>query len=99
MSIGTSNQARKNILARIRKGLGRGAHPSQAALAALETYVKAHPRGPLRPVEGDLALRFCERAAALQSTTARVATLAEVPAEAARYLASLQLEARGCVWP
>ena len=94
-----SSTARANILARIRKGLGRGAHPSQAALASLETYLNAHPRGPLRPVQGDLAAYFCERANAMQSTTATVATLQEVPAEAARYLKAMNLDATGCIWP
>ena len=94
-----SSTARASILARIRKGLGRSARPSPAELQSLETYLNAHPRGPLRPVEGDLAAYFCERAAAMQSTTARVPGMEQVPVEAARYLNSLNLDASGCVWP
>lgn len=96
---GKSTTARANILARIRKGLGRSAQPSPAELQSLEAYLNAQPRGPLRPVEGDLPAYFCERAAAMQSTTARVPGMAQVPAEAARYLDSLNLEAAGCIWP
>jgi len=94
-----SSAARASILARIRRGLGRSARPAPAELQSLETYLNARSRGPLRPVEGDLPAYFCERAAAMQSTTARVTGMEQVPAEAARYLSSLNLEATGCVWP
>jgi L-lactate dehydrogenase complex protein LldG len=101
MSIGDSDRARREILARIRRAQGRGAEsrPSQAEVAAVETYVAAHPRGPLPPVEDDLVARFRNRAEAMQSTTELVERLAEVPAAAARYLATNGLPKTGCVWP
>jgi len=101
MAIGDSDRARAEILARIRRSQGRGAasRPSQAELAAVETYIAAHPRGPLPPVEDDLVARFRARAEAMQSTTELVERLAEVPAAAARYLAANGLPRSGCVWP
>ncbi len=101
MAIGDSDGARREILARIRRGQGRGAasRPSQAELAAVQTYVAAHPRGPLPPVEDDLVARFRARAEAMQSTTEMVERRADVPAAAARYLAAQGLPNTGCVWP
>lgn len=101
MAIGDSDGARREILERIRRAQGRGAasRPSQAELAAVETYVAAHPRGPLPPVEDDLVGRFRARAEAMQSTTEMVERRADVPAAAARYLAAQGLPKSGCVWP
>ena len=101
MPVGNSNTARKEILARIRKAQGRGAssRPSQAEIAAVETYIAAHPRGPLPDVEDDLVARFRARAEAMQSTTELLERRADVPAAAARYLAANGLPKTGCVWP
>jgi len=92
--------AREKILSRIRKAQGRGgSRPSQPELEAVETYLRAHPRGTLPPVEGDLVARFRARAEAMQSTTDEVAARVEVPAAVARYLKSGNLPLAGCVWP
>lgn len=92
--------AREKILSRIRKAQGRGGNrPSKAELEAVETYLRAHPRGTLPPVEGDLVARFRARAEAMQSTTDEVAARVEVPAAVARYLKSGNLPLAGCVWP
>jgi L-lactate dehydrogenase complex protein LldG len=101
MTIGDSDAARSDILARIRKAQGRGtsSRPSEAEIAAVETYVARHPRGPLPEVEAELVARFRARAESMQSTTELVATLDDVPAAAARYLAAQALPAEGCVWP
>jgi L-lactate dehydrogenase complex protein LldG len=99
MSLDGSDDARRNILGRIRKGLGRDGGPSQAELQSLDAWMAARPRGPLNAVGDELIAAFCLRAQAMQSTTARVAGLAQVAAEAARYLAALGLPASGCVWP
>jgi L-lactate dehydrogenase complex protein LldG len=101
MPIGKSDAARRDILARIRKSQGRGAssRPSQAESAAVETYIAAHPRGPLPPVEDEVVTRFRARAEAMQSTTDVVDRLADVPPAAARYLATNGLPMTGCVWP
>jgi L-lactate dehydrogenase complex protein LldG len=101
VTIGASDAARKEILARIRAAQGRGAssRPSQAEIDAVETYIAAHPRGPLPDVADDLVARFRARAEAMQSTTEMVERLADVPATAARYLAANGLPRTGCVWP
>jgi L-lactate dehydrogenase complex protein LldG len=92
--------ARERILARIRKAQGRGvSKPSQAELEAIETYLRAHPRGTLPKVEGDLVARFRARAESMQSTTEEVAGESEVPAAVARYLKAGNLPLAGCVWP
>jgi L-lactate dehydrogenase complex protein LldG len=92
--------ARDRILARIRKAQGRGAsRPSQAELEAVETYLRAHPRGTLPPVEGDLVARFRARAEAMQCTTDDVAAEGDAPAAVARYLKANNLPFSGSVWP
>jgi len=92
--------ARERILARIRKaqGLG-GTRPSQAELEAVETYLRAHPRGTLPPVEADLVARFRARAEAMECTTDEVATEGDVPAAVGRYLKAGNLPISGSVWP
>ena len=92
--------AREKILARIRKAQGRGGNrPSKAELEAVETYLRAHPRGTLPPVEADLVARFRARAEAMQSTTEEVAAEADVPAAVARYLKGGGLPLGGCFSP
>jgi len=92
--------AREKILARIRKAQGRGGNrPSKAELEAVETYLRAHPRGTLPPVEADLVARFRARAEAMQSTTEEVAAEGDVPAAVARYLKAGGLPLAGCAWP
>jgi len=92
--------SRERILERIRKAQGRGGStPSQAELEAVETYLRAHPRGTLPKVEADLVARFRARAESMQSTTEEVAAKADVPAAVARYLKAGNLPVAGCVWP
>jgi L-lactate dehydrogenase complex protein LldG len=92
--------SREKILARIRKAQGRGGStPSQAELEAVETYLRAHPRGTLPKVQADLVARFRARAESMQSTTEEVAAKADVPAAVARYLKAGNLPVAGCVWP
>jgi L-lactate dehydrogenase complex protein LldG len=92
--------ARERILARIRKAQGRGvSRPSQAELEAVETYLRAHPRGPLPDVDGDLVARFRARAESMQSTTEEVGAERDVPVAVARYLKAIDLPLAGCVWP
>ena len=72
---------------------------SGAQREAVQTYLRAHPRGPLPDLKGDLVARFRTRAESMQSTTEEVATEAEVPQAVARYLKGNGLPASGCVWP
>ena len=97
---GVKSKARENILARIRKAQGRGvSRPSQAELEAIDTYLRAHPRGTLPKVEGDLVARFRARAESMQSTSEEVPAERDVPAAVARYLKVGNLPLAGCVWP
>ncbi|HKI64432.1 MAG TPA: lactate utilization protein C [Burkholderiales bacterium] len=92
--------SREEILAAIRKRQGRGgASPPAAEREQLQTYLRAHPRGPLPEVAGDLATRFCARAEASASTCDRVAAMAEAPGAVVRYLEAHGLPRSGCVWP
>jgi len=92
--------SREKILARIRKAQGRGGNrPSQAELEAVETYLRAHPRGTLPPVEADLVARFRARAEATQCTTDEVATEGDAPVAVARFLKANNLPLAGSVWP
>ena len=100
MTAGDSAAARARILGRIRKAQGRSpAGASGAELEALETYLRAHPRGALPPIEDDLVAHFRARAESMQSTSDEVANEAEVPAALARYLRAEKLPMSGCVWP
>jgi len=91
--------ARERILQRIRRAQGRGGSVSATERDGIERYVRAHLRGPLRELGGDLVVRFRERAEASASTTDRVASLQDVPAAVARHLESQRLPKAGCVWP
>lgn len=97
---GDSNAARAKILGLIRKAQGRGPGAgSEAQREGVRTYLRAHPRGPLPEVGGDLVARFRERAESMQSTTEEVVAEADVPAAVARYLKARKLPVAGVVWP
>src|SRR3954469_576048 len=89
--------ARDDILGGIRRGLRRGPLP-QETQAALTERVARHRRNliPARAVALDDAGRielFVAMAEEVQTTIARVASEAEIPAEVARYLAAENLPA------
>jgi L-lactate dehydrogenase complex protein LldG len=89
--------ARDDILARIRRGLRRGPLP-QAAASGLAERVAAHRRNliPARAAALDHASRidlFVAMAEEVQTTVARIASDAAVPAEVVRYLAAENLPA------
>jgi L-lactate dehydrogenase complex protein LldG len=97
---GSDSEARKNILARIRRAQGRAAGESSAEERRdIESHLAARQRGPMPAVEGDLVSLFRARAESLQSTTALVARVADVPSAIASYLEQHGIEKRGCVWP
>ena len=91
--------SRERILAKVRRRQGRGGPLSVAERETVETYLRRHPRGPLRPPPGDVVAQFRARAEASASTTDRVAVLDAVPAAVARYLNAHKLPRTGCVWP
>jgi L-lactate dehydrogenase complex protein LldG len=91
------NSARDDILAGIRRGLGRGPVGAETA-AQLAARVAAHRRNlvPARAASLDHAARvdlFVAMAEEVQTTVARVASLDNVPGEVARYLAAENLPA------
>jgi len=100
MSIGKSDQARRAILGRIRRAQRHGGSgPGEVERSEIETYLRAHPRGPIPRVEDDVLTRFRIRAESMQTTTDLVADLRDAPAAAARYLDAARLPLAGCVWP
>jgi len=89
--------AREDILGNIRRALRRGPVPAEAA-AGLAERIAAHRRNliPARATALDRASRidlFVAMAEEVQTTVARVAADAAVPAEVARYLAAENLPA------
>lgn len=100
MPLDKSTAARSRILSKIRRAQGRGAsRPSEAELEAVETYLRAHPRGPAPRVAEELVARLRARAESMQTTTDLVADWPEVPDAVARYLQANGLPTAGCVWP
>ena len=91
--------SRERILARIRKSQGRGGRPAPAEHAAIDAYLRAHPRGTLPGVEADRVARFRSRAESMLSTCDEIAGLVEFPAAVARYLRAGNLPLSGCMWP
>jgi L-lactate dehydrogenase complex protein LldG len=92
--------ARERILQRIRRAQGHGGPaPSAAEREAVDSYLRAHPRGPLPAIEDDRVARFCDRARVASCSWARVARLEDAPAAVRRYLDAQDLPKSGCVWP
>jgi L-lactate dehydrogenase complex protein LldG len=90
--------ARRSILARIRAAQGRDAAPAPHEREAVADYLARHPQGPRPVIEGDLVAHFVEQAKKMATTVDEVTQLADVPAAAARYLASLGLPTQAVAW-
>ena len=88
MSSAEPASARDEILARVRRGVGRADFAGRRAAA--EASLAAAQRGPQPHFAGDAAdallARFRDKAMALASSVEQVATLADAPAAVARYL-------------
>jgi L-lactate dehydrogenase complex protein LldG len=82
--------ARADVLASVRKALGRTA-PSEASRAHALAYIAAHRHGPRPAMPADLVACFQSRATDMASTVERIASLDEVPRAVARYLDALAL--------
>lgn len=93
-----TTRARDAIFARIRNAQHRPEQPTQGERSAVADYLARHPAGPRPPVPENLAAHFAEQALKMASTLDTVATLAEVPAAVARYLASLSLGPKAVAW-
>ena len=85
--------ARENILTRISKARGSG------VVTDVSDEIRRHQRGPIPPLEDDLAKRFGVRAVSLASDVVRARTITEVPGLAAHYLRERQLPMQGVCWP
>ncbi len=91
--------ARDNILARIRQQSGRIGATTEAEIVAVREQAAQHIRGPLPSIAAhDPITHFVSECARLKTTTAEVASLADVPAEVARYIATQSLEKRCVGW-
>lgn len=89
------NEAREEVLARVRAGVGKGDFAARRALA--EAALAAPVRGPQPQFTGNLVERFCEKAATLASTVERVSSEADVPQAVARYLLAHGIPAQAVV--
>jgi L-lactate dehydrogenase complex protein LldG len=97
-----TSAARRNILMRIRSAQRRRGTPTEAEREAAQEYVERHPAGPRPPLpqnRDELIARFRLEAERLSTTVANVESLADAPAEAARYLQSLNLPVDVVAWP
>ena len=97
MSIDDNQRSREAVLARVRAALGHDG-PDDAARAVAHAYLAARRQGPRPAAPSNFVQRFLERAADMASTTARLATVDDVPAEIARYLGGSYARAV-CCWP
>ncbi|MCC6196166.1 MAG: lactate utilization protein C [Burkholderiales bacterium] len=98
--------SRDEVLARVRKALGR-TDADVTARAQADAYLAAHSHGPRPAMPADLVQRFLERATDMASTVERIASMEAIPAAVRRYLDGLELPARiaeqkshaGVCWP
>ncbi|MEX0958731.1 MAG: lactate utilization protein C [Burkholderiales bacterium] len=91
--------ARENILKRIRDANRTAPQPTAGEREAVQSRLRAPPRGTPPTMNWELAPRFTERCLAMLSTVDEIGSLDEVPAAIARYLGSLELPLRGVCWP
>lgn len=94
--------SREDILGRVRAHLNRNESNAAAGRADIEAALAARAEGPRPAVPTEksaLAGRLIEKSLAQSSTVESVATQAEAPAAAARYLAGLNLPLRAVVSP
>lgn len=93
-----TSAARRAILDRIRLAQRRTGAASPGERAGVDDWIAAHRVGPQPTVGVDVVAHFEAQAARMSSTTERVASLAEVPAAVARYLAAHGLPPKAACW-
>lgn len=98
MSFDTA-KARAAILQRIRTNQRRGAASTEAERAQAEEYLARHPAGPRPVLTDDLKRHFRQMAERMASTVDEVASMADAPGAAVRYLVSQGLAPKAVVWP
>lgn len=90
--------ARAAIFARIRQAQQRTPTVQQSELELVQDYLAHHVSGPRPDLGQDLVERFRQQALRTSQTLDEVATLADVPAAAARYLDSLSVGKTAVAW-
>ena len=91
--------SREEILARMRRRLGRTAENAAAGRTEIEAVLARRAQGPRPAMEADLVTRFVARAEAAASSVEVVARMDEAPAAVARYLAAQGLASAAVAWP
>ena len=94
-----SVSARDAMLARMRERQGKPPQPTASEIESVRAHLAAHPRNAAPRDTWDVVARFRDRALSLASTLDDAATLEDVPAAAARYLAERGLGTRAVCWP
>ena len=91
--------ARENILARIRRQTGKPGETTDAELAAVRSHIARVERGPLPSIaRHDPVENFIRECARLSTTITEMVEPAQIPMEAARYLAEKTLAMRAVGW-
>lgn len=93
-----TSSARAAIFARIRKAQKRAPTAQQSELDQVQDYLAHHVSGPRPDLGLDLVERFRQQALRTSQTLDEVATLADVPLAAARYLESLGVTKNAVAW-
>ena len=93
-----TSSARAAIFARIRKAQKRAPTAQQSELDQVQDYLAHHVSGPRPDLGLDLVERFRQQALRTSQTLDEVATLADVPLAAARYLDSLGVTKTAVAW-
>ena len=93
-----TSSARAAIFARIRKAQKRAPTAQQSELDQVQGYLAHHVSGPRPDLGLDLVERFRQQALRTSQTLDEVATLADVPLAAARYLDSLGVTKTAVAW-
>lgn len=91
--------SRDDILNRLRTKLGRTAENAATAHRAMADHLARHPCGPRPALPAERVANFRARSEALSSTVEEVASLADVPLAAARYLRDNHLQLAGGLAP
>jgi L-lactate dehydrogenase complex protein LldG len=94
--------SREDILGRVRAALGRDERNAASGRAAVAKTIAARAQGPriaFTTEKSALAARFREKSETLSSSVDAVASFADAPAAAARYLAAQELPLTAVIWP
>ena len=94
-----TSKARTAILQRIRARQGRPTTSAVNEQTEIDRYLAQQSTGPRPQLRGDLQHHFRSMAERMSSTVDTVATTADAPLAAARYLRAQQLSMHAVIWP